>query len=64
MIAVFAISTPDESRAPGLPFWRMSTKQSYRYRTAAAAISSIRKIGTSRGGTSHSRTLNLRVSDI
>jgi hypothetical protein len=48
---VFAIPTPDETYP-------------YNCRSAATAISNAKKIGTSTGGISHSRTSNLRVSDI
>jgi hypothetical protein len=59
MIAVLAIPTSCLVSSA-----RIVAELDYRWKTTAAAISSAKKIGINTGGTSHSRTSNLLVSDI
>jgi hypothetical protein len=62
MTAVFAIPDPAFCHAFGLLL--AACRPGYPRRTTTAAISSPKNNGTSTGGTSHSRKLNLWVSDM
>jgi hypothetical protein len=62
MIAVFAI--PDTAFCQAFGLLLTAYRPGYPRMTTTAAISSPKNNGTNTGGTSHSRKLNLWVSDM